>query len=92
MMVNPDEDCFTKSLHNRKVLRKIQKNNPLKTKRILKPKFKLSGVQFLHLACQVERFAPLASRQLCHWFSHSIKLRGLLENVYAGLWNTSWSL
>jgi len=33
----------TKSLHNRKALRKTQKNNLLKTKRILKTKLKLSG-------------------------------------------------
>jgi len=34
-MMNPDVDSYTKSLHNRKILRKTQKSNLLKTKRIL---------------------------------------------------------
>ena len=34
----PDLDCYTKTLNHRKVLRKKQKNNLLKTERILKPK------------------------------------------------------
>jgi len=38
MMVNPDVDGYTKTVHIRKILRKMQKNNILlKTKRILKP-------------------------------------------------------
>jgi len=46
MMVNLDEDGYTKSktLNHRKIIRKIQKNNNLlKTKTIIKPKYKLGG-------------------------------------------------
>jgi len=43
-MVNPDVDGCTKTLNHRKTFRQTQtKNNLLKTKRILKPKYKLSG-------------------------------------------------
>jgi len=42
MMVNPDG--YNKTLNHRKILRKAQKiKNLLKIKRILKPKYKLSG-------------------------------------------------
>jgi len=34
-MVNLDVDSYSKTLNHRKILRKTQKNNPLKTKRIL---------------------------------------------------------
>ena len=58
MMVNPDVYGYAKTLNHRKTsknIRKTQKyNNRLKTKRIQKPKYKLSaasGGRFLHLAC-----------------------------------------
>jgi len=38
MMVNRDVDGFSKTLHHRKIFRKMQKNNLSKTKRTLKPK------------------------------------------------------
>jgi len=41
MIVNPDVDAHTKTLNNRKIVRKMHKNtNLVKTKRILKPKYK----------------------------------------------------
>jgi len=44
MKVNLDVDGYTKTLNHRKIIPKIQKNNNLlKTKTILKPKYKLSG-------------------------------------------------
>jgi len=53
MIVNQDVDGYTKTLNHRKILQKTRKNNnPLKTKRILKPKYNLSGGRFLHSACQ----------------------------------------
>jgi len=42
MMVNPVVDGYTKTLNHRKIVRKIQKHNLLKTKRKLKPKYRLS--------------------------------------------------
>jgi len=43
-MVNADVDGCTKILNHRKIIRKTHKNNNvLKTKRMLKPKYKLSG-------------------------------------------------
>jgi len=51
-MVNPVEDSYSKTLNYWKIIRKTQKSNSLlKTKSILKLKYKLSGVRF-HLACQ----------------------------------------
>jgi len=44
--MNPDVDCYTKILHNRKILRKTQK-----MKRMLKLKYKLRGGPGFHLAC-----------------------------------------
>jgi len=42
-----------KILNHRKIIRKTDKNNNvLKTKRMLKPKYKLSGGRYLGLACQ----------------------------------------
>jgi len=57
-MMNPDMDCYTKDLHNRKILRKTQKKQPTENQM----NFKLRGAQFLHLAYQVGRFTPVASR------------------------------
>jgi len=43
-MVNPDVDGYTKTVNHRKIIRKAHKNNNLlATKRMLKPKYKLSG-------------------------------------------------
>jgi len=65
MLVNPDVDGHSKTLNHRKILRKTQENNDLlKTKRIVKPRYKLSGAWFLHLACQGGRFAPLHLRSV----------------------------
>jgi len=41
MMVNLDVDDYSKTLNHRKIIRKLQKKNPLTTKTILKPKYKL---------------------------------------------------
>jgi len=38
MIVNPDVDGYTKTQNHRKTLRKTQKNNLLKTKRIVNTK------------------------------------------------------
>ena len=44
MIVNPDVDSKTKTLNHRKIIRKTHKNNNLlKTKGMLKPKYKLDG-------------------------------------------------
>ena len=52
-MINPDVDGYIETLNHWKMLQKLQKhNNLLETKIILKPKYKLSGAQFLYLACQ----------------------------------------
>jgi len=59
-MVISDVDGCSKTLNHRKILRETQESNTqLKTKRILKPKCKLSGVLFLYLACQGGEDAPL---------------------------------
>jgi len=56
-MVNPDVDGYTKTLNHGKILQKVQKiKNLLKTKRILKPKYKLSGGPFCTISLP---FAPL---------------------------------
>ena len=71
--MNQDVDYYTKTLHHRKTLRKTNKQpteNQKNTKLILSQ----VGAQFMHLACQGWRFAPLAPHQLYHCFSHSIKL------------------
>jgi len=44
MMVNLDVGGCTKTINHRNIIRNMQKNNNLlKTKTILKPKYKLSG-------------------------------------------------
>jgi len=43
MWVNPGVDSYTKTLNHRKILRKTQKTTLLKNKKILKPKYELSG-------------------------------------------------
>jgi len=64
MMVNLDMDGYTKTLNHRKIIRKVQKNNNLlKTKTILKPKYKLNGARFSHLACQEGENRPSAPCQ-----------------------------
>jgi len=58
---------------NGKYLRKKQKGDSLLNtyiKRILKPKYSLSGAWFLHLAGQWSQIAPLPSRQLLHHNKH----------------------
>jgi len=46
-MVNLDVGGHTKTINHRNTIRKMQKNNNLlKTKTILKPKYKLSGGSF----------------------------------------------
>jgi len=63
MVVNWDVDGYT--IPNPRLLDntpKNAKNNLLKTKRILKPKFKQLGVRFVPSACQGERFAHLLLR------------------------------
>jgi len=62
MMVNPDVDGYTKTLNHRKNAKHI---NLLKTKRILKPKYKLNEVRFLHLACHC------GDLSLCYAFSYA---------------------
>jgi len=57
MMVNPDVDCYTKSLHNWKILKKC-KNNLLKTKRMLQSKFKLSGSSVFTSSLSVGAIRP----------------------------------
>jgi len=43
-MVNPVVDGYTKTLNHQKIVRKYKKNsNPLKIKRVVKSKYKLSG-------------------------------------------------
>ena len=50
MMVNPDMDVFPKA--HRKIIRKTQKNNLLKTKNFQIRNISKVGVRFSHLACQ----------------------------------------
>jgi len=63
----------------------------VKTKRTLQSKFKLCGSSGFTSSLSGEAIRPSGLSSVMHFFSHSIKLRGLLENVYAGLWNTSRS-
>jgi len=79
---------------------KTQKSgNLLKIKRILIPTYQLSRGPVFNLACQGGRFAPLPfvsnatdgnqcagvpSYTYAGFFSRSIKIRSLLEYVYAG--------
>ena len=61
-----------KPLNHPKILRKIRRdNNLLKTKRILKPKYKPRGCHFIHFFARgvVRLTAP--HRQLRHWFQTS---------------------
>jgi len=60
-MVNPDMNGYTKTLNHRKMLRKTQKL--LKTKRILKPIYKLSGGPGLAFteACRMGQLASSAA-------------------------------
>jgi len=48
-MVNLDVDSYAKTLNHRKIIRKTQKNNALKTKRILKPKYHLRWWSSFHI-------------------------------------------
>jgi len=53
IMLNPDVDGYTEILNHWKIHRKsIENNNVLKIKKILKPKYQLSGSRFLHLVYQ----------------------------------------
>jgi len=73
-MVNTDMDAKTKILSHRKIIRKAQKNNNLlKTKRMLKPKYKV-GDRFLQLACQGSNSPPL-----CH---PSVTPLGVIYCIY----------
>jgi len=51
MIVNPDVDVYTKTLIHRKTLRKTQKKQPTENQKNAKYR-NMSGVRFLHLACQ----------------------------------------
>jgi len=48
-MVNLDVDSSAKTLNHRKIIRKTQKNNVLKTKWILKPKYHLRWRSSFHI-------------------------------------------
>jgi len=48
-MVNPGVDVYAKTLNHRKIIRKTQKNNLLKTKRIRKPKYCLRWRSGFHI-------------------------------------------
>jgi len=62
MMVNPVVHGYTKILNHWKIFRKLQKKQqPTENQKILKPKYKLSGVRFHILSC------PSAYGQLRHW-------------------------
>ena len=59
-MVKSDADGYTKILNHRKIIRNTQKNNYiLKTKIILKPKYRLSGGPVFIFSFPRRRFAPL---------------------------------
>jgi len=64
MTVNPNVDGYTKTLNDREIHRKTQKySNLLKTKRMLKSKYRLNKARLFHLAYQEGgRFAPLPPR------------------------------
>jgi len=69
-MVNPDLDGYSKTPNHRKILRKMQnKNNLLKTKGILIPKYKVSGGTVFTFSLSGGRFASLPHRQLRHWLA-----------------------
>ena len=57
-MLNPDVDGYTKTLNHRKKVRKLQIYNLLKTKKILKSKYRLSGGPFFTFSLGGQ-FAPL---------------------------------
>ena len=61
MMLNPDVDGYTKTLNPRKILQKRKNNVLLKTKIIVKPKYKLSGGLIFKFSLPGGwRFAPLS--------------------------------
>jgi len=58
--VNPEVNGQTKTLNHRKIIRKTYKNNNLlKTKRMLKPKYKLSGRPVFTFSLPGENFPTL---------------------------------
>jgi len=87
---------YTKSLHIRKILRKTQISyNRLKTKRVLKLKYKREGGKFLYLACQGSdsplwpsiSFATAVHQHETIWLVTKLRAyHGLLEYVYGSLW------
>jgi len=60
-MVIPNVDGYTKTLNHRQIHRKRKKINInlLKTKIIIKPKYKLSGTRLLHSAFQGAVCTPI---------------------------------
>jgi len=67
-MVNRNVDGYAKNLNNREILQKNVKNNLLKVKRTLKPKYKLSEGPVFTFSLPGDRFTlcPLPC-QLRHW-------------------------
>jgi len=75
-MVNPDVDGSTKTLNQRKILQKTQINdNLLKTKRMLKPKYKPNWAWLFtfRLAGRNSPFLPLSVTLLQQTFQILIK-------------------
>ena len=70
-MVNPDVDGYFKTLNHQKILRKTQKDNLLKTKRLLISKYKLSGVPVFAFILAGGTIRSSDPRQLRHWTCHT---------------------
>jgi len=64
MMMNPDVDSYAKTLNDRKIIQKMQKNNLLKNKRMLKPKYHLRWRCGFHIQVARGGISPLASSHL----------------------------
>ena len=67
-MVNANVGGYTKTLDHRKILRKNQIcNELLKTKRIIKPKYRLSGGSVFTFSLARGTIHPLSPRQLSYY-------------------------
>jgi len=81
-MVNLDVDSYAKTLNHRKIIRKTQKSNVLKTKQILKPKYHLRWRSSFHIWMARVAFRPSTSCQLRHWLLCIVFAYSKLSLVY----------
>ena len=87
MMVNPGMDGYTKILNHRKIPQTRKKQQILKTKRILTPKYTLSGYPVFTFSLQVGAIRPSAPRQLRHCVQTLNKVSGTLRDRFTTVVN-----